>query len=258
MDDFQTLITLHNFSGTDGDTPNSVVECSVTVGGVLKTYLCGTTLARGANSEGTIFAQDITGGVTNGQFTILHSFTGSDGASPNKILFVSSTSTLYGTTLSGGTGNQGTLFSQDLMGNPLVSLVSFTGVNGSSPNGLVLGKEAGTFLGTTAAGGTNGTGTFFGYYPPGTDPLRSGLITFHSFSALTSGTNADGAIPTSIVLGDPNGTGAFITCKAGGQNGTGTFETSIPTTPLVCDPSTPSSLSIPMAPTPWELRPSQE
>ena len=80
------LTTLHSFSGTDGDTPNSVVECNVTVGGVQKTYLCGTTAAGGANGDGTVFAQDITGGITNGQFTILHSFTGSDGASPSTLL----------------------------------------------------------------------------------------------------------------------------------------------------------------------------
>src|SRR6516165_10537164 len=57
------------------------------------------------------------------QLTTLYSFTGSgsgDGANPQAGLIADPAGNLYGTTLNGGAGGQGTVFQLDPSGNPTV------------------------------------------------------------------------------------------------------------------------------------------
>jgi len=57
------------------------------------------------------------------QLTVLYSFTGSgsgDGANPQAGLIADPAGNLYGTTLNGGAGGQGTVFQLDPSGNPTV------------------------------------------------------------------------------------------------------------------------------------------
>jgi uncharacterized repeat protein (TIGR03803 family) len=96
-------------------------------------------------------------------FTSLYSFTGtSDGANPYAALVQGSDGYFYGTTLTGGTNNYGTVFKISAAG-ALTSLYSFTSTNdGADPfGGLVQGSD-GYLYGTTAGGGTiGGYGTVF-------------------------------------------------------------------------------------------------
>ena len=98
----KTLTTLYSFTGgADGANP---------LGGVLlagATTLYGTTAAKGADNEGTLFSLDI----TTGQLTTLHSFTGgADGGPPNHAPVLDQAGDVIGTTRTGGTGGFGTIF----------------------------------------------------------------------------------------------------------------------------------------------------
>ncbi len=99
---------LHSFAGgpSDGRDP----EAGLTLSGSM---LYGTTQSGGAlspggmQSHGTVFSLDTSGN----NYTLLHSFAGGldDGALPTADLILSG-STLYGTTFSGGTAGDGTVF----------------------------------------------------------------------------------------------------------------------------------------------------
>jgi uncharacterized repeat protein (TIGR03803 family) len=65
----------------------------------------GTTVNGGASGFGTIFKLD-----TSGNETVLHSFTGGDGAGPYAGLIVDNVGNLYGTTFAGGAVGYGTVF----------------------------------------------------------------------------------------------------------------------------------------------------
>ncbi len=130
--------------------------------------LYGVANGGGTNNQGTIF--ELT---TNGLFTVLYSFGMTtnaqgyalDGSGPVGGMVQGWDGNLYGTTLSGGTNNLGTIFQFSTNGT-LTTLHSFSG-NGANDDGaspylapLVEGAD-GVFYGTTYAGGTNNYGTIF-------------------------------------------------------------------------------------------------
>lgn len=123
----------------------------------------GATEDGGANNFGTVFAltPNTHGGWTQ---TVLHNFTGSDGAYPEDVLIADSTNnTLYGTTSStvGGSGC-GNVFSITSDGKYGL-LYSFKGgKDGCQPQtGMTFGQTQGTIFGTTLGGGASGNGTVF-------------------------------------------------------------------------------------------------
>src|SRR5581483_12054433 len=88
---------LYNFSGTDGANPHT--NLLIGSGGILY----GTTYNGGTANKGTVFT--LTPPATQGGAwteSILHSFTGVDGANPHAPVIMDSNGVLYGTTLSGG------------------------------------------------------------------------------------------------------------------------------------------------------------
>ena len=93
----------------------------------------------------------------------------------------------------------------------LTTLHNFTGgADGSQPfAGLVEGSDT-NFYGTTAGGGTFGTGTVFSITAAGT------LTTLHSF-----GSGIDGAIPKAGLVQGID-TNFYGTTAGGGLNGSGT------------------------------------
>jgi uncharacterized repeat protein (TIGR03803 family) len=130
----------------------------------------GTTYGGGATSTnynpicacygvGTVFRISPSGSETN-----LHSFIGfpTDGANPYGGLVQGSDGNFYGTTDSGGTNYDGTVFRISATGS-YSNLYSFGSVtnDGNNPRaGLVQGSD-GNFYGTTFEGGTNNLGTVF-------------------------------------------------------------------------------------------------
>jgi uncharacterized repeat protein (TIGR03803 family) len=69
-------------------------------------YFYGTTTGGGSYDQGTIFKVN-----SSGDVTVIHSFTGVDGAEPNGALIPGGNGKFYGTTSSGGESDLGTVFS---------------------------------------------------------------------------------------------------------------------------------------------------
>ena len=96
---------------------------------------------------------------TNGVFTALASFNGTNGSSPYAALTLGDDGNFYGTTGGGGNDGKGTVF-QVTTNGVLTTLVSFNGANGAWPGAQL--ESDGIFYGTTELGGiTNST------YPSG-------------------------------------------------------------------------------------------
>src|SRR5580704_1914601 len=155
-----TFTTLVQFTGTsdtaNGWNPTGTLTLSCTT-------LYGMTSSGGQNiinfNDGNIFSVGTNG--TN--FQNLISFTGIGGAAPGKDPQGSLTligTTLYGMTLSGGSGD-GTIFSVGADGTNFQSLVSFQGGSGT-PSGInpygSLTLSGTRLYGMTQRGGTNGFG----------------------------------------------------------------------------------------------------
>ena len=124
---------------------------------------------------GTIFRIGGSGGLTT-----LHSFGGSDGSAPIGALVQARDGDLYGATARGGVNGYGSVFRIDPSGN-LVTLHSFDGSDGGNqPSGGLLLTSDGNFYGTTALGGTGGSGNYGNGTAFRMDP--SGVVTvLHSF-----------------------------------------------------------------------------
>jgi len=167
--------------------------------------LVGTTLLGGKYNLGTAFHLLPPGpGGTTWKFRDLHDFgaTAADGTQPNAPLVRDpSSGILYGTSTAGGAHNAGSVFSVKTVakvGPVSTTIHSFTGGNdGSTPNGnLVIGPD-GSFYGTAAIGGANGTGVAFKLVPPTGTGTKWTYRVLHQF---LGGIN-DGAQPKGLTLG---------------------------------------------------------
>src|SRR6185369_4971707 len=98
----QTLTSLHSFPADPGDG-------ALPQGGLIADAtgnLYGTTLGGGiGNGYGTVFKL-----TPAGTESVLHAFTGGDGAFPGNTLLADAARSLYGTTAGGGVNNYGTVF----------------------------------------------------------------------------------------------------------------------------------------------------
>ncbi len=173
------------------------------------------TTGQGGSGFGTVFKM-----TPGGAFTNLIEFTGNGalnkGDSPYADLLNLPDGTLYGTTVSGGSSNMGTIFKLATDGT-LTTLVQFTG-NGVSNKGakiysaLVQGSD-GSLYGTARNGGAADLGTVFKMTPLGE------LTTLIEFTG--NGATNKGAYPeTSLVLAaDGN---FYGTTTSGGASNFGT------------------------------------
>jgi len=151
------LTTLHNFGGADGSQPLA----GLAEGSDGNFY--GTTNLGGSQNNGTVFK--IT---PSGQFTTLHSFCSkpacADGQNPYAGLIQATDGDLYGTTLSGGSHGDGTVFKVTKGGtfSTLYSFCSQSGcVDGEFPQTGLVQASNGNLYGTTILGGAYGSGTIF-------------------------------------------------------------------------------------------------
>jgi hypothetical protein len=152
------LTALVNFDGPDGFDPNAGVIANA------NGDLFGTTLYQnGANNYGTVFEIQNTGTVAAPIYsdtpTTLVSFNGSNGQSPNALIF-DANGDLLGTTPSGGANNYGTVFEIQNTGTvaaPVyasapITLGSFNGFNGQHPAAGLVTDANGNLFGTTGGG----------------------------------------------------------------------------------------------------------
>jgi uncharacterized repeat protein (TIGR03803 family) len=166
---------------------------------------------------------------TAGKLTVLHSFDGTDGVSPDGTLVQDASGNLYGVTQFGGANTACTAFGADGCGTvfkitpsgDFTSLYSFCSLancaDGATPTGgLVLGAD-GNLYGTTSFSGANyqdcsgyGCGTIFKITTTGT------LTTLHSFD----GTDGQGPGGPLVQLSNGDLYGA---AGSGGKKGYGTI-----------------------------------
>lgn len=150
-----TLTTLLHFASTGPRKP---------VGGLVASVdgnFYGTTKVSGAAGYGAVFR------ITPlGSLTVLAQFSGGNGSQPGAApsrLLAACDGTLYGTTESGGTSDQGTIFRITPLGT-FEHLFSFSGVSGDvrgkAPGGH-LSFSDGSAHGVTPQGGVGGGGTAF-------------------------------------------------------------------------------------------------
>jgi uncharacterized repeat protein (TIGR03803 family) len=118
----------------------------------------GTTSGGGIDSDGVVFQFD----VSTGALTVLHSFSGTDGASPSGGLLQATNGLLYGTTFAGGSDGEGTVFRVALGLQPFVTPVPTSAAEGATVNILgykLTGATAVSFNGEPAVFTVNSSGT---------------------------------------------------------------------------------------------------
>jgi uncharacterized repeat protein (TIGR03803 family) len=97
--------------------------------------------------------------------TTLVSFNGINGSFPSADLIADAAGNLFGTTASGGTNGNGTVFEianvDGAYDSTPTTLVSFNGTNGAEPFAGLIADANGNLLGTTLQGGASGDGTVF-------------------------------------------------------------------------------------------------
>jgi uncharacterized repeat protein (TIGR03803 family) len=201
----QTVTNLHSFgsSPSDGTDPYA----GLVLGSDGNFY--GTATAGGTNDNGTVFRIS-----SGGSYTNLHVFAvlPNDGSTPYARLAQGNDGNFYGTTYSGGTNNDGTVFriSPDGSYTNLYIFGSYHFDGANSSGGLVLGGD-GNFYGTTSLGGTNSDGTVFRISAGGT------YTSLYSFG----GHPADGEQPIAGLVQGSDGN-FYGTTYYGGTNDAGT------------------------------------
>jgi uncharacterized repeat protein (TIGR03803 family) len=231
-----SLTTLANFNGTDGWFPMGalIADADGNLFGV--TTLNGTS----QNSNGVVFELPRlcearifpTGTCFRYGYastpTVLVTFNGANGSTPNGPLLADASGNLYGTTQNGGADGLGTVFEivKPAGGwttglSPTV-LVSFNGTDGDVPNGGLIADANGNLFGTTSDGGANGYGTVFEL--PKQCELRlfpSGTCFIYGYAStptiLVGFNGANGAFPGGNLLADADGN-LYGTAGGGGPD----------------------------------------
>ena len=170
----QTLTTLVNFDGSNGDSPSALIQAT-------DGNFYGTTNGGGAYYiYGTIFKM-----TPSGTLTTLYSFCPqpepycADGASPDAGLLQATDGNFYGITAQGGTrNNAGTVFKITPSGT-VTTLYSFCPqypcIDGDTPGGGLMQATDGNLYGAAGMGGVYNNGTLFKITPSGT------LTTLYNF-----------------------------------------------------------------------------
>ena len=163
---------LKTFIGSDGSTPDAVLALSGSA-------LYGTTHYGGISNAGTVFMVNTDG---TGFSTVRHFTDSPDGAFPDAGVVVSG-STLYGTTIGGGSWGYGTVFKMNTNGTGFSLLKNYDGTDGMSPHAaltLSSGLLYGTTQDTVFKVGINGIGYtvlhYFSGSPDGQWPWTAGVV----------------------------------------------------------------------------------
>jgi uncharacterized repeat protein (TIGR03803 family) len=154
-----TPAILINFNGNNGGDPRAgLIEDA-------NGDLFGTTSFGGSGGEGTVFELVKTAGGYAAAPTVLVNFSGPNGYDPQAGLIADASGNLFGTTVRGGTYNDGTVFevvktAGGYSSTPII-LMSFDGADGANPVAGLRPSASGTLYGTTEVGGANDSGTIF-------------------------------------------------------------------------------------------------
>jgi uncharacterized repeat protein (TIGR03803 family) len=150
-----------------------------------------------------------------GGLRVLYGFNANDGSTPEQDLTFDTQGNLYGTTTSGGDGNNlGTVFkltpnSNGTWSETVLRSFAANGEDGNQPRGGVIFDKAGNLYGTTIMGGSHSAGTIFEMTPGPNGTWTETIL--HSFSQ-----NGDGNAPWGDLVMDKAGD-IYGTTRAGGK-----------------------------------------
>jgi uncharacterized repeat protein (TIGR03803 family) len=203
LDASDELTTVHSLNPqTDGSYPAAPL-----IEGSDGAFYGTTAGGSGGLEAGTVFRVDVAG-----DFTLLHTFLGTDGARPAVGLVEASDGNFYGATSSTSIfpfpeAIAGTLFRMTAAG-ALTTLHRFGWSDGADPEAALTQATDGSFYGTTGQGGEGNAGTIF--------KLDSSVSVtrLHTFNGL------DGNFPRRLIQATD---GYFYGTAFGGANGVGTF-----------------------------------
>lgn len=233
--------TLHNFTNTgDGNNPANALILSndgnfygtsngtetiyrVSPSGTFKTlHSFGITFGGGQlswGSDGNIYGGMNDGGTSNfgflykmttsGTVTVLHNFTGTDGAIGSPGMTQASNGLFYGTGQQGGTSNAGVVFKISSAG-VYTLLHSLNGTSDGKQALVLLLATDGNFYGEAVQAGTGNCGTIFKVTPAG------------GFNVIYTFDGTHGCTPSGYLTQDTDGKLYGLTI-AGGAHGNGTF-----------------------------------
>ena len=154
-----TPVMLASFNGADGAEPGGSLIMDAAGD------LFGSTELGGANSDGSVFELDNTGGGYSSTPTVLASFDGINGLYPSSSLIMDATGDLFGTTIEAGANGDGTVFEiaktdSGYSSTPML-LASFGGTDGRYLSSSLIIDATGDFFGTAEFGGANNSGAVF-------------------------------------------------------------------------------------------------
>jgi uncharacterized repeat protein (TIGR03803 family) len=170
--------------------------------------LYGLTAQGGNENVGVIFSFD----PSSSTYTKLKDFNEADEAYPEGDLVQASNGKLYGITTSGGSSDNGAIFSFDPSSSTYTKLKDFDNLNstnGSSPRGRFILASDGKLYGVGSAGGSKGSGVIFSF-----DPSSS------TYTKLKDFNDADGASPQGDLVQASDGNLYGMTIR-GGSSGNG-------------------------------------
>jgi uncharacterized repeat protein (TIGR03803 family) len=211
---------LHSFAGGAKDGANPQGDLLMVSGKLYGTTVTSGPGTSGLSATGTVF--EITPNGTNSTETVLFGFTQGDGAQPWAGLVIDASGNFYGTTQSGGTASQGsvfgTVFEMTQNGTETVLHTFAGGLNvgatdGANPYSRLVMDASGNLYGTTYFGGANGVGTVFEIAPNGTETI------LHTF-----GSGTDGVNPRAGLVMDASGKLYGTTANGGAIGGGIVFE----------------------------------
>ncbi len=152
-----------SFDGYSGERPDLVDPVFDQAGN-----LYGTATTGGSSNIGVVFKLTRSNGTWTE--TVIHDFSGPDGAYPGSGVIFDQAGNLYGTTGEGGQYNLGTVYRLSPSGSgwTLTTLYSFQGTrDGEYPSATLVFDGAGNLFGATTLGGSGGGGTVFRLSPSG-------------------------------------------------------------------------------------------
>jgi uncharacterized repeat protein (TIGR03803 family) len=180
--------------------------------------LYGTTAGGGSSNNGTVFnLTPPAEGQTAWTETVLHRFTGSDGADPVAGLIANNEGAFYSATASGGTCSAGTVFelTPPAKGQTVWTetvLYSFAGgSDGATPVAGLIADNSGALYGTTRFGGSSGNGTVFKLTPPAKGQTVWTETVLYRFAG-----GNDGRLPYASLIADNSGA-LYGTTQRGGS-----------------------------------------
>jgi uncharacterized repeat protein (TIGR03803 family) len=233
-----SLQLIASFDGTSSATPTSGVTIDASGN------LFGVTSAGGTFHQGNIY--EVTPGLTligsgSGSVTFyslantLASFTGDNGSVPVGPLVFDSQGNLFGTTSTGGTNGDGTLFEVAAGTHQLSTVLNFTGANGANPQAGLTAVSPTALYGTTF-GAAGSAPTLFeltlqrdpslSFALPSTPAIGNQPLSPINVTLTDAAGNLDAASTANITLTvfSGNSTGPIVqTLTVPAQNGVATF-----------------------------------